>query len=163
KRNGCDSDQPYAFSSFNFTFGLGTPFQTVAKHQDANSDQDQRPHSRKTPKREPVEIVQQEERAHPNQNDWSDWPVLAPGFERIDSGCTSPARLRGAHRIKGHVDHKACNKQSERDSWPGVQTTAYADDHRREDYDVNQCLIELAVVNGAQSRNKAQHECNACV
>src|SRR5262249_5706800 len=113
--NGRDSDQPcLSCSSDSTSCALRPPVQPIAKHQDADCNQNERPHSRKTPKRKPIEIVQQQQSANANQDNRPDGPFPAPGFQWIECDSSCSPSLSGAHRVKSHVKHEARDQERQR-------------------------------------------------
>src|SRR4029077_9797520 len=75
---------------------LGAVTETIAKQQNADANQNQRPQAPYKVKRKPVKIVQKKKRAKRDQNNRTHGPVFAPGLQRIRSRIAEDFRFGGA-------------------------------------------------------------------
>src|SRR6267142_3165340 len=82
---------------------LGAVAQTIAKQQDADANQYQRPQAPYKMKRKPVKIVQKKKNAKRDQDNRAHGPVFAPGLQRIRGGFAEAFRFGSAHGVKCHV------------------------------------------------------------
>src|SRR5579859_182580 len=140
---------------------LRTTLESIAKHQHANTNQDQGPEPPYAPKWKPIEIVQEKKYAQPDQNNWADRAVLAPVFKGVGRSLAQTSRFGHAHGIKGHVQ----NETDVQDNYHGLRSVAGvaagADNHCHKHHNVNQRFVVFAVVNGAKPGEESQHKGNA--
>src|ERR1700693_3050055 len=84
--------------------------QTIAEHQDTDTNENEGPETFYPVKREPRKIVQQKQDADANQNYGTDRSLFAPGFQRIDGDFAELFGFGGAHGIESHVENKTAEE-----------------------------------------------------
>src|SRR5258706_1358435 len=80
------------------------PAKIVSEQGHADSDQNQGPHPADADEIEDMKIVQQEQDAQTDQNYGTNWPVLAPGLQRIGRHFSAIHGLGGLHSLERGVE-----------------------------------------------------------
>jgi hypothetical protein len=139
---------------------LGLAVHAIPKHQNAHADQKQRPKIIPEPEPlEPLELIEQEEDACADQENWADGALPGEIVERIRQGLARTLGLGGAKSIDGHVYPECGNADPKSGLCAATHGAVDAGDEKnQENGKVNHSFAVLLVIESAEAGQKSQEE-----